>query len=198
MILDLGLKPSVVDIDALAVLNAYEINYEIDPNKVTALINIGFDVSNLVFIKDGVYHSTRDLSVGTRGIYDAVQKEFRLTQEMAAKALKGELSGALDLDMFKASLVSSAEELISGLEVAFSYFKTSARIPQVDWIVISGGGALVPYLPEFIQSKLGVSVEIANPLRNIEYDPDLFQDVQPEKIAPLLAVAVGLAVRRAK
>ena len=41
-------------------------------------------------------------------------------------------------------------------------------------------------------------MEIANPLRNIEYDPDLFQDVQPEKIAPLLAVAVGLAVRRAK
>jgi type IV pilus assembly protein PilM len=198
LIFDLGLRPVVVDIDALAVLNAYEVNYEIDPNKVTALVNIGFDVTNLVFIKDGVYHSTRDLSVGTRGIYDAVQKEFRLTQEMASKALKGELSGALDLDMFKASLVSSAEELISGLEVAFSYFKTSSRVPQVDWLVVSGGGALVPYLPEFIQTKLGVPVEIANPLRNIEYDPDLFQDVQPEKIAPLLAVAVGLAVRRVK
>jgi type IV pilus assembly protein PilM len=197
LILDLGLKPSIVDIDALAVMNAYEVNYEIDPTKVIALINIGFDVTNLIFIKDGVYHSTRDLSVGTRGIYDTIQKEFRLTQEMASKALKGELSGALDLDMFKASLVSSAEELISGLEVAFSYFKTSARMPQVDWIVISGGGALVPFLPEFIQSKLGISVEIANPLRNIEYDPDLFSDIQPEKIAPLLAVAIGLAVRKA-
>ncbi|MCI0530890.1 MAG: pilus assembly protein PilM [candidate division Zixibacteria bacterium] len=198
LILDLGLKTAVVDIDSLAVLNAYEVNYEIDPNRITALINVGFDVTNLVFIKDGVYHSTRDISSGTRSIYEAIQKEFRLTQEMASKAMKGELNEALDLDMFKASLVSSAEELVSGLEVAFSYFKTSARVPQVDWIVMSGGGALVPYLPEFLQSKLGISVEIANPLRNIEYDPDIFQDVQPEKIAPLLAVAVGLAVRKVK
>jgi len=63
----------------------------------------------------------------------------------------------------------------------------------VDWIVLSGGGALIPFLPEFIQSKLNVPIEVANPLRNIEYDPDIFKNVQPDRIAPLLAVAVGLA-----
>jgi Tfp pilus assembly PilM family ATPase len=68
----------------------------------------------------------------------------------------------------------------------------------VDWIVLSGGGALIPFLPEFIQSKLNVPIEVANPLRNIEYDPDIFKNVQPDKIAPLLAVAVGLATRKAK
>ncbi len=100
--------------------------------------------------------------------------------------------------MLKATVVTSSEELISGLEVAISYFKSSAKVSNVDWIVLSGGGALIPFLPEFIQSKLNITVEIINPLRNIEYDPDLFQDLQPEKIAPLLAVAVGLAVRRVK
>jgi type IV pilus assembly protein PilM len=125
-------------------------------------------------------------------------KEFRINQELATKAIKGEMGTSLDQDMLKATVITASEELISGLEVAFSYFKSTAQVPQVDWIVLSGGGALIPFLPEFIQSKLNVPIEVANPLRNIEYDPDIFKNVQPDRIAPLLSVAVGLATRKAK
>src|SRR3989304_10108010 len=76
LIFDAGLKPVVVDTDALAVFNAYEINYEIDPQRVTALINIGFEVTNLTFVKDGLYHSTRDLSAGCRSINHPRQTDF--------------------------------------------------------------------------------------------------------------------------
>ena len=196
LILDAGLRPVLVDTDAFAILNAYEINYEVDPNRVTALIDVGFDTTNITFIKDGLYHSTRDASNGIRLIYDAIGKEFRLNQEMASKALKGEMDGSIDQDMFKATVFTSSEELLAGLEVAISYFKSSSGVRQLDWIVLSGGGALVPYFPELIQNKLGIPVEIFNPLRNIEYDPEMFMEYQPEKVAPLLAVPIGLAARR--
>jgi type IV pilus assembly protein PilM len=196
LILDAGLRPVVVDTDAFAILNAYEINYEVDPNRITALIDIGFDTTNVTFLKDGLYHSTRDVSNGIRLVFDAIGKEFRLNQDMAAKALKGEMDGSIDQDMFKACVFTSSEELLAGLEVAISYFKSSSGVRQLDWIVLSGGGALVPYFPELLQSKLGIPVEIFNPLRNIEYDPELFTEHQPEKVAPLLAVPIGLAARR--
>jgi len=196
LILDAGLRPVMVDTDAFAILNAYEINYEIDPSRVTALIDVGFDSANITFIKDGLYHSTRDVSNGIRLIFDAIGKEFRLNQEMANKALKGEMDGSIDQDMFKATVFTSAEELLAGLEVAISYFKSSSGAKQLDWVVLSGGGALVPYFPELLQNKLGIPVEIFNPLRNIEYDPDMFMEYQPEKVAPLLAVPIGLAARR--
>ena len=196
LILDAGLRPVVVDTDAFAILNAYELNYEIDPTRVTALIDIGFDTTNITFMKDGLYHSTRDVSNGIRLIFEAIMKEFRLNQDMANKALKGELDGSIDHDMFKATVFTSSEELVAGLEVAISYFKSSSGAKELDWVVLSGGGALVPYLPEFLQSKLQIPVEIFNPLRNIEYDPDLFMEYQPEKVAPLLAVPIGLAARR--
>lgn len=198
LIADAGLRPVIVDTDAFAIFNAYDLNYEIDPNKVTALMDIGFDTTSITFIKEGLFHSTRDLASGGRIIYNTIMKEFRINQELALKTIKGDMGSSIDQDMLKATVVTASEELISGLEVAFSYFKSTAKVPQIDWIVLSGGGALIPFLPEFIQAKLNIPIEIANPLRNIEYDPDIFKDLQPDKIAPLLAVAVGLASRKVK
>jgi type IV pilus assembly protein PilM len=196
LVVEANLKPVLVDTDAFAVLNAYEINYDIHPERITALVNIGYDTTNVVFIKDGYYHSTRDVAAGGRMIFDTIQKEFRLNQELTAKAIRGEMESSIDQDMLKATIIAAAEELVSGLEVGFSYFRSVAKVDKLDWVVLSGGGALVPYLPEYLQSKLTIPIEIANPLRNIEYDPDMFTTVQPERIAPLLAVPVGLAARK--
>lgn len=196
LIIDAGLKPVVVDTDAFAILNAYDTNYDIDPGRIIALIDLGLDNTTMTFIKDGFYHSTRDVSNGTRLIFDAVSKEFRLNQELTAKSLRGEMDSSIDQDMFKATVVTASEELIAGLEVAMSYFKSSSGADRLDLVVLSGGGALIPFLPEVLQMKLSIPVEIFNPLRNIEYDPDMFVEFQPEKVAPLLAVAIGLAARR--
>jgi type IV pilus assembly protein PilM len=198
LIEDCGLRPVVVDDDAFAILNAYENNYEVDPSKVTALVNIGHDVTNVTYMVDGLFHATRDVSSGTREIYNAIQREFRLNPELASKAIKGEMNDSIDQDMLKATIISATEELVSGIELAFSYFKSQAKVENLDWLILSGGGALIPYLPEYLQSKLNIPLEIANPLRNVDYDPELFQYLQPEKIAPLLTVAVGLAMRKAR
>ncbi|MCH7947379.1 MAG: type IV pilus assembly protein PilM [candidate division Zixibacteria bacterium] len=198
LIQDCGLNPVIVDDDSLAIYNSYINNYDVDPTRTTALVNIGHDVTNITYIVDGQYQSTRDVSSGTRDVYDAIQKEFRLNPELTNKAIKGEMQDSVDQDMLKATIIAATEELISGIELAFSYFKSQAKIDNVEWLVLSGGGALIPYLPEFLQSKLGVPLEIANPLRNVDYDPELFQYLQPEKIAPLLSVPVGLAMRKTK
>ncbi len=196
LITDAGLNPVLVDADSLAILNCYEVNYEIDPNRVIALVNIGFDTTNVTFIKDGYYHSTRDVGGGGRIIFETVQREFQLNDELAFRVLRGDESSSIDEDLFKATLVTSNDELLSGLEVAFSYFKSSARVSDVDMVLLSGGGALIPHLAELCQSRLGAPVEIANPLRNIEYDPAAIAEVGLEKIAPIFMVAVGLALRK--
>ncbi len=198
LIQDCGLNPIIVDDDALAIYNSYINNYDVDPTRTTALVNIGYDVTNITYIVDGQYQSTRDVSSGTRDVYDAIQKEFRLNPELTNKAMKGEMQDTVDQDMLNATIIAATDELISGIELAFSYFKSQAKVDNVEWLVLSGGGALIPYLPEFLQSKLGVPLEIANPLRNVDYDPELFQYLQPEKIAPLLSVPVGLAMRKTK
>lgn len=198
LIQDCGLRPVLVDDDALAICNAYTENYEIDPSKLTALVNVGHDVTNITYLQDGLFQATRDVSTGTREIYNAIQKEFRLNPELTSKAIKGELNDSVDEDMLKATIISATDELVSGIELAFSYFRSQAKVENIDWLVLSGGGALIPFLPEFLQSRLNIPLEIANPLRNVDYDPELFQYLQPEKIAPLLTVSVGLAMRKVR
>ncbi|MEE8576942.1 MAG: type IV pilus assembly protein PilM [candidate division Zixibacteria bacterium] len=198
LIEDCGLRPVIVDDDAFAILNAYENNYDLDPSRVTALVNIGYDVTNITYLCDGVYSSTRDVSAGTREVYNAIQREFRLNPELTGKAIKGEMNDSIDQDMLKATIISASEELISGIEMAFAYFKSQSKVENLDWIVLSGGGALLPYMPDYLQSKLSIPLEIANPLRNVDYDPEMFQYLQPEKIAPLLTVAIGLAMRKTR
>ena len=95
------------------------------------------------------------------------------------------------------TILSAGDELINGVEQAFVYFRSQSSIETIDWIALSGGGALVPYLAEHVQAKLATPIEILNPLRNMEYDPEMFEHLQPEKIAPLLSVPIGLAMRKA-
>jgi len=198
MVLDSGLRPAVVDTDAFAVYNAYVNNYEVDPNRTTALVNIGHDVTNVLYLHDGYYHSTRDLSVGSRAVFNAIQHEFRLNHELTSKAIQGQMDSSIDHDMLKATIVSSAEEIVNGLDMAFNYFKSQAKTESIDWMVVSGGGALIPFLPEFLQSKLQIPLEIINPLRNVEYDPERLESLELEKIAPLLTVPIGIAMRKVR
>ena len=198
LIEECDLKPALVDTDAFAMLNAYEYNYDIDPERITAVVNIGQDVTNICYLVDGRLHSTRDVSSGVREIFAAIQKEFRLNVELATKAIKGELGDSIDQDMLKATILSASDDLINGIDQAFNYFRSQANVGKIDWVALSGGGALVPYLAEYVQAKLAAPIEICNPLRNIEYDPEMFEYLQPEKIAPLLAVPIGLAMRKAK
>jgi type IV pilus assembly protein PilM len=198
LVTDCGLTPVAVDTDAFAMYNAYVNNYEVDASRTTALVNIGHDITNVLYIYDGHYHSTRDISVGTRSIFNAIQQEFRLNHELTNRAIQGQMEGSIDQDMLKATIVSAGEDVVNGLELAFNYFKSQAKAETIDWMVLSGGGALLPYLPEFLQSKLQIPLEICNPLRNVEYDPERFEGMEPEKIAPLLAVPVGMAMRKVR
>lgn len=195
---DSGISPIAVDTDAFAVYNAYINNYEVNPDRSTVLVNLGQDVTNVLYIHNGLYHSTRDLSIGSRSVFNAIQQEFRLNHELATKTIQGQMEGSIDQDMLKMTIINASEDLINGMELAFNYFKSQAETDAIDWMVLSGGGALIPYLPEFIQSRMQIPLEIFNPLRNVQYDPERLEGIEPEKIAPLLTVSVGLAMRKVR
>jgi type IV pilus assembly protein PilM len=72
---DAGLEPGMVDVDAFALHNAFEINYPDAMRGIVALVNIGHDVTNINILDDGVPILTRDITVGTRRFREDLQRE---------------------------------------------------------------------------------------------------------------------------
>jgi type IV pilus assembly protein PilM len=63
-------------------------------------------------------------------------------------------------------------------------------------MVLSGGCALTPNLQQVLRDRFGVPTELMNPLRNVDYRASGFDEDWLLSVAPMLAVSVGLAIRK--
>src|SRR6266478_4829768 len=62
LLTEAGLDPSVIDVDAFAIHNAFELNHPDAMQGVVGLVNIGHEVTNVNILEDGIPVLTRDLS----------------------------------------------------------------------------------------------------------------------------------------
>ncbi|MCK5832851.1 type IV pilus assembly protein PilM [bacterium] len=191
---DAGLEPIAIDLDFFATFNAFEFNYGLPEEGVFALTNIGHALCNITFVIDGTYYTVRDVSTGARQIWDYIQSELRLTGDDLDDLMLDKFP-IEDKTAFQEAVFNAAEDIKLGLDVAFSYIENVTQGRKVDKIYLSGGGALIDYLPEAIEQKTGVSVEIMNPFKNLQPAEGVFGGVDPSKIGAIYTNAVGLVLR---
>lgn len=194
LLTDAGLVPEVIDVDAFALHNAFEVNHPDAMRGMVGLLNIGHEVTNINILEDGIPVLTRDLAVGTRKFREDLQRERGMTGEEAEKLLQSfERSPALD-----PYVESRGEEMAVGIERAAAFLQTSSRGgAAMAKVYTSGGGSRIPGLPEVLGERLGVPVERANPVQNIKVRDGVFETLAVDEVVPLLMLPVGLALRAA-
>jgi type IV pilus assembly protein PilM len=187
-----GLTPSIIDVDSFAIQNAVEASYDLAPNEVVALINIGAEITNVNIVQNQVPHFTKDLSVGANSFVEGIQRRHNVSQAEALNALRGRGDGSIDV----APIVqATCEDLSVQLDRAIAFLKSAGDAERIDRIMLSGGSARVPGLSDFLNQRHQVPVEIVNPLQRLQVDPSLFLGDSAESVAPVLTVAIGLALR---
>jgi len=191
----LGVRPAIVDVDIFALYNAFEANYDMADYQGAALMNIGANTTSVTFVFDGQFHSARDLSISTSHFSERLQKELNLPEDAALDLLQGRPPDELEINKAADVIAEVGAELSDSIEMAISYFRSTVDLDDLDVIMLCGGGASIPGLPNLLETKNHIPTEVANPLRKIEFDTDLFPEGDPEDIAPMLMVAVGLALR---
>src|SRR5499427_949617 len=123
MLTDAGLEPAIVDVEAFALHNAFELNHPDAMTGVVGLVNIGHDVTNINILDEGVPLLTRDLAVGTRRIREDLQRERGLGVDEAQVLLQGyDRSSHLD-----AVLAGRGEEIAVGIERAAAFLAQNSR-----------------------------------------------------------------------
>jgi type IV pilus assembly protein PilM len=191
---DAGLAPSVVDVDAFALHNAFELNHPDAMRGVVGLVNIGHDVTNINVLDEGIPILTRDITVGTRRFREDLQRERGVSAEEAEQLLQGfDRSPHLD-----AVIESRGEEIAVGVERAAAFLASSSRSgSQLRAVYICGGGARVPGLADALGKRLRIPVELANPLAKLRIRDGALDSVVTDEVAPLLMLPIGLALRQA-
>lgn len=187
-----GLNPSVIDVDSFAIQNAVETNYDFASGETVALLNIGAEITNLNIVRDSIPHFTKDLSVGANSFVEGIQRRHNVSQADALSALRGHHEGGIDVTSI---VQATCEDLSVQIDRAIAFLKSAGDAERVDRILVSGGSARVPGLTDVLAARHQVSVSVVNPVQRLLYDPGLFGGESPESVAPVLTVAVGLALR---
>ena len=189
-----GLQPRLVDVDAFALHNAFELNHPEAMRGAVALINVGNEITNVNVLDNGVPILTRDLAVGTRRFQEDLQRHHGLSADDAERLVRGyDRNPQLD-----AVLEARGEEIAVGVERAAAFLAASARgAPQVRAIYVCGGGSRVPGLADVLGQRLRLKVEYANPLANLHVRDGALSEFTMDEIAPLLMLPVGLGLRKA-
>jgi type IV pilus assembly protein PilM len=192
-----GRTPVVVDVDAFALQNAYELNYGFEPNTVVVLLNAGASAININIIANGQSVFTRDISLGGNAYTEAVQRELNLPFDSAELLKKGApVDGATFEDVVPV-LRAMTENVLLEVQKTFDFYKATATTEQISRIMLSGGASRVEGFADGLQERFNTPVEMFDPFRKVALDAKKFSADQRESIAPTAAVAIGLAVRRA-
>ena len=193
-----GRVPVVVDVDAFALQNAYEANYDIQAGRVVALVNVGASAININVVNGDQSVFTRDISsTGGNAFTEAVQKELNLPFESAEAVKKGQPIDDTTFDDVRPILRAVAENVLLEVTKTFDFFRSTTGSDRVDRVLVAGGASRVEGFTEMLADRIGAPVEPFDPFRTVTFDPRKFGVDDVNEVAPTAAVAVGLALRRA-
>jgi len=190
-----GKSPAVVDIDAFALQNCYEYNYEPAPGTTVALLNLGASVMNINIVKGTTPLFTRDVSVGGNQYTDSLQKELDLSFDDAESFKLGEKVGKVSDDAKLPILQQVTEIIVLEIQKTFDFFRATAGGQHIEKIYLAGGSSIIPGLTEALRQEFSMPVEILNPFQRIQVNGSAANSELIERNAGQLAVAVGLALR---
>lgn len=191
-----GKAPAVVDIDAFALQNCYEYNYEPAPGTTVALLNLGASVMNINIVKGSTPLFTRDVSVGGNQYTDSLQKELDLGFDDAESLKLGRQVGTVSEDAKLPILQQVTEIIVLEIQKTFDFFRATAGGEHIERIYLAGGSSKVPGLIEALRQEFSLPVEVLNPFQRISSASVGGAEAEYiEQNAGQLAVAVGLALR---
>ncbi|MDX9817720.1 MAG: type IV pilus assembly protein PilM [Desulfococcus multivorans] len=189
-----GLNPCIIDVDAFALQNIYEINYE-DNGENVALIDIGANKTTLNILKENFSVFMRDVSMGCRQISTKIISLADCTLEEAEGMYHNEETDKIP-DKEIIEIVSSVvTSWCTEIGRALDFFYSTYPGDQIPRIILSGGGAKIKKFRDLLAAETSSEVEIIQPFKKFSISGD-FDPSYLEQVAPQAAISLGLAIRK--
>lgn len=184
------LQPLALETEVLACVRALS---AIAKDKVKLIINLGGKSTDIIASRNEDILFTRSVPTAGRAITRAVANSLSLEEEVAEEYKKtyGILEGQMENKVSEAIL--PVLNVICD-EVAKSINSAKEKVRGgIEAIVLCGGSANLPGLSEFLTSKIGAEVQLADPFSQLVYDEKNLAALK--KLSSSFVIAVGLAMR---
>jgi type IV pilus assembly protein PilM len=190
----LGYRTNIIDIDSIALVNAFNFNYPLEEerdHKALAILNIGSSMTNLNILDAQIPRLSRDMHIAGNAFTQRVADIFGLE---FAEAEKLKIDPDEDkLNKIKAGVESVLANLAGEIRTSFDYYESQGA-SSVGKIFLSGGSAKFNGLKEMLEHFLGAEVEHWDPFKGVKMGEGI--DLAKLKASRAeLAVALGLALR---
>ncbi len=189
-----GLKAKVVDVEAFAIANAFELMRERDglsKSEAVGVFDIGYDLTTLLVLRGGRVIYTRDHPFGGHQLLEETMRRFEMTPEQARFFERGE-EGPEDFD--DEVLEPFQLNIVHQISRALQFFASSNEYSPISTIYLSGGSASLKGMSAMVQQELGLTTRIADPCAGMELADSVAVSAL-KRNGPNLMVAMGLALR---
>ncbi len=191
-----GLSPGVLDVDAFALQNAFEISTEdAEPEGAYAIVNIGAEELGINVVRNGVSLFTRDSSYGGSQITEAIVSKYKVSFEEAENIKLGGSNVDRDKDELEEIFKSVVSDWVQEIKRALDFVASTYPDESIEKVLVCGGACRIPGFQKYLQLETDIPVTELNPFANLIANEKHFDADYLSYMAPQAAVAVGLALR---
>jgi len=190
-----GLTPCIIDVEAFALQNIFEANYDIEDENV-ALIDIGASKTSLNILKGNSSVFMRDVALGCLQVNQKIMSLLDCSYDQAELLKFGETSAKMSAEDLNQIITSVVTDWCTEIRRALDFFYTNYPEDQIKRIILSGGGAHIAEFRKLLATESSAQVETLNPFKKIVVDEKTFDPEFIRQIAPQAAIAMGLALRK--
>lgn len=188
----LKFDPIIMDLNLLAIENAYELSGDGFNGAPMSLVDIGASATLVHMLHRGETLFTRSIPMGGASVTQAIQERLNISRFEAEGIKLGSKPPASPRILVEA-IRSEVERLARELGRTFQMASKVLPEERPARMVLSGGGVHLEGLPAYLATSLDMSTEIIHPFRNVQVSPDTFDSTYVESLAPIAAVGAGLA-----
>ncbi len=195
-----GLIPKIVDMNALAITNLFEVAYAEDIKEYseegTIIIDFGAQKTTIIVYKDGGPVLVREIPFGGVLVTEEIQRQMGLNYfEAEDLKLMGDANGNLPEEIL-GIIDIQLEKIMQEVRKILNFYIAAGSSEQVSYCFITGGSSMLPGLAESLNEVLKMKISYLDPFENMIFDNKRFNDSQLSKIAATGVVAMGLGMRK--
>ena len=185
-----GLSPVVVDVDFLALGNAFELRnlmLGINDNEVRALVDIGASKTDINIMRGNASYFQREIFMAGNDLTEAIAKRFGEDPKDAEK-MKRDPGGAFE--SMQDAMLPVLEDIGSEIRLSFDYHENQYD-QEVKEVYISGGTVLFPGIDNMLAQIFNLPIKVWDPTEGLEINgPGSGSGLNSD-----MAIAMGLASR---